>query len=124
MTSPFERRAGVSPAPSAETCGGVDFTITNPNPSLRGLPCRPGESARQTTKRGDIRYCSVTQGGTPLALGYYLSPLRGFSYFSAFFSDDKYSTKSTRSCVDMVCCRPAGMMESFCCSRFTTSDFL
>jgi len=48
-----------------------------PFPSLHGLPCQPGGLARQTMKRGDYYYCSVTQGGASLALGYYLSPLRG-----------------------------------------------
>src|SRR5206468_1779447 len=85
--------------PSAKTCGGP-------------------------RREGDIRYLSVTQGGTPLALGDSRLPLRGFGYCSTFFSDDKYSAKSTRSCVDRVRGRPAGMMESFCCSRFVTSAFL
>ena len=52
--------------------------ITNLNPTLHDLPCRPAGSARQIMKSGDIHYCSVTQGGASLALGYYLSPLRGF----------------------------------------------
>ena len=30
--------------------------------------------------RGEIYYYSVTQGGAALALGYYLSPLRGFRF--------------------------------------------
>src|SRR5687767_12689789 len=29
----------------------------------------------------------------------------------AFFNDARYSIKSTNSCVLMVCCKPAGMME-------------
>src|SRR2546427_742921 len=51
-----------------------------PNPSSwSAVPA--ARLARQTMKRGDIYYgCSVTQGGASLALGWYLSPLRGFLF--------------------------------------------
>src|SRR6185436_11180513 len=41
-----------------------------------------------------------------------------------FFSEERYSTRSTRSCVDIACCKPAGMIESFCWSFLATSLFL
>jgi hypothetical protein len=37
----------------------------------------PGRHGRPR-KEGNIHYCSATQGGASLALGYYLLPLRGF----------------------------------------------
>src|SRR6266576_5492248 len=46
------------------------------------------------------------------------------TYLPAFLSDDRYSTKSTRSWRDIACCRPAGMRESFCCARLAMSLFL
>src|SRR5581483_1456394 len=45
-------------------------------------------------------------------------------YFAAFLSEERYSTRSTRSCVDMVCCRTAGMMEVLSCWRLVMSLFL
>ena len=40
------------------------------------------------------------------------------------FSVVRYSTKSTNSCRDIACCRPDGMIDNFCFSRFTMSAFL
>ena len=40
------------------------------------------------------------------------------------FSVVRYSTKSTNSCRDIPCCRPDGIIESFCFSRLRISDFL
>jgi len=51
------------------------FTSSTTAPTLsRGI--KIGSVPQQRfVKRGDIHYCSVTQGGASLALGYYLSPL-------------------------------------------------
>jgi putative alpha-1,2-mannosidase len=43
---------------------------------------------------------------------------------AAFLSEDKYSTKSTRSWVVMVCWRLAGMRDTLLWRRLRTSDFL
>ena len=39
----------------------------------------PGRQGRPRSE-GDSHYCSVTQDGASLALGYYLSPRRGFQF--------------------------------------------
>src|SRR6266550_3180375 len=42
----------------------------------------------------------------------------------AFFNVDKYSTRSTRSCVVICCCKFSGMIDSFICRRSLISDRL
>src|SRR6266536_1296663 len=72
----------ISPGQRRAATAALGCRTSSLYPSLHGLPCRRGGSAWQTMKRGDIHYCSVTQGGASLALGYYLSPRWGFPFAS------------------------------------------
>src|SRR5581483_11843050 len=48
----------------------------------------------------------------------------GFYFEPAFLSEERNSTRSIKSCVDMVCCRPTGMREVLSWRRLAMSLFL